>query len=114
LVLKAQQPFRVLSIKSDEFEIQHGELSDQPKAFHTLPIQLRTRPKDGYGESKGKILVETDFPAKPALSIDVIYRLKTPATASTGLFNPLRDSADPGTSSDVAPAIEKLIDTPFR
>jgi hypothetical protein len=114
LILKAQQPFRVLSIKSDEFEIQHGELSDQPKTLHTLPIQLGSLSKEGFGDSKGKIRVETDFPAKPALSIDVIYRLKTPSSASVGPYNPLRDDAEPSVSPDNSPAIEKLVDTPFR
>lgn len=114
LILKAQQPFRVLSIKSDEFEIQHGELSDQPKAFHTLPIQLRTISREGFGEAKGKIQVETDFATKPTLSIDVIYRLKTPASASVGPYNPLRGEAEPSGSADDRPVIEKLVDTPFR
>lgn len=115
LVLKAQQPFRVLSIKSEEFKIQHGELAEQPKALHTLPIQLQTESKGGFGESKGRVTVETDFPSKPKLSIDVIYRLKTPTTASFGEpFNPLRADSDAVSGSIPARAVEKYTETPFR
>lgn len=118
LVLKAQQPFRVLAIKSDEFEIQHGELTDQPRALHTLPIQLRTLAQQGFGELKGKVTVETDFPSKSVLSIDVVYRLKTPTSASRGPFNPYRDGRDDIEAilfRRVSPvSTETSVETPYR
>jgi hypothetical protein len=114
LVLKAQQPFRILDIESDEFQIQHGDLSDQPKTLHTVPIQLGVIAREGSGESKGRIIVKTDFPSKSDLSIDVIYRLKTPVTAGRGFFNPLRDDAS-DLSQPSEPALqETVIDTPYR
>ncbi|MCU0709531.1 MAG: DUF1573 domain-containing protein [Pirellula sp.] len=101
LVLKAQQPFRILSIKSDEFDIQSGPLSEEPKALHTLPLQLQTSSGGTVGDAKGKILVETDFPSKSILSIDVIYRVKTPSAGNFGPYNPLRDVAADRTDTDL-------------
>jgi hypothetical protein len=114
LVLKAQQPFRVLSIKSDEFKIQHGPLADDPKALHTLPIQLESSGDGVSGEAKGKIFVETDFRSKPSLSIDVVYRLKTPTSSSPVPFNPLRNLANDRSDTEGVPAVDVESEVSYR
>jgi hypothetical protein len=108
IVIKGQQPFRILNISSDAFDVQaNGIATEDAKTLHTLPIVLAPRITESTGESKTQIVIETDHPSKPKLSIDVIYRLKTPAATPTSYrawpHNPLRDVtvADRGGISDL-------------
>jgi len=99
IVLKAQQPFRVLAIESERFAIQSMALSEESKALHTLPLVLRPQADQEPGDSRGQIVILTDHPGKERMAIDVVYRWKTPALeprASNNAsgyipFNPLRD-----------------------
>jgi hypothetical protein len=93
VVLKAQQPFRVLDVRSDEFQVECNAISDEARLLHTLPLVMETSGGGVSGESKGTITIETDFRSKPILSLDVIYRVKTPAAGNFGPYNPLRDLA---------------------
>ncbi len=104
VILKADEPFRVLSITSDAFEVQSAAISDQPKALHTLPLILEPIAGQTKADGRAKIFIETDHPSKSRMSVDVVYRLRKPETASLGRgygsllpYNPLREV--PGESS---------------
>jgi hypothetical protein len=118
VVLKAQEPFRVIAITSEGFRIQHGSFSEAPKTLHTLPLQLETLGEEDEkgepGERKGTILVETDHPSKPKLSIDVIYRLKTPKTSNFTPVNPLRTLAAERSDKNMSITAEDSSETSFR
>lgn len=110
LVLKAQQPFKVLGIESEQFHIETNPLSQDGKTLHTLPLVLRPNSTEGIGDTRGKIQIRTDREEKPLMEIDVIYRIKpqaekdpVPAVPTVGdapedpanalVGSPLRDEA---------------------
>lgn len=115
VVLKASEPFRILAIKSDEFTIQANNLSEESKALHTLPLVLETSARDLVGDAKGTITIETDHPTKPILSIDVVYRVKTPAAANIVPANPLRNSLSSSyrANAGYGDEIETIVETRY-
>lgn len=116
-MLTAQQPFRILSISSDEFKIEHGDLSEEPKLRHTIPFQLEPSARGNPGNpgpAKGKIVIETDYPTKSTLTIDVVYRLITPTSSRAVPPNPLRNLADAEAEPSDPSVIESLTETSFR
>jgi len=106
LILKAQQPFRVLGAESEAFAIEINNRNEEAKTLHTLPLSLRAIGTTASGEARGKIKVLTDIEDKPSLEIDVVYRLKAELPTSTtftpespesidsqdeSFYNPLRE-----------------------
>jgi hypothetical protein len=93
LVLKAQQPFKVLAIESEQFNIESNPLSLDAKTLHTLPLVLQPRSADGIGDTRGKIQIRTDREEKPLMEIDVIYRIKPQAEKAPVQTSPSEDDA---------------------
>ena len=75
LILRAPQPFRILEISSDVFDVTF-EPVEEPKSLHTLPIMLSAKP--GSGEIQGKLMVRTDLPGESTVSLNASCNLQKP------------------------------------
>ncbi len=74
LVLKGQQPFRIVDISSKDFEVRFEPNTDS-KPLHTLPLTIS--PLAATGEIQGKIFVKTDLPGDTVLSLDATCVVQT-------------------------------------
>ena len=81
LVVKGQTPFRILSVGSEDFDVEASKLSEEAKTLHTLPVMLKLLPKldealDKSVDNKGKVVIQTDMVGHPTIELDVLYRIK--------------------------------------
>lgn len=84
--LKGAQPFKLLSIESEAFDVSQTKLPEESKDMHLLPLAFRTKTphnelKAEALEHKGKIVLLTDMPARPKVELDVVYRVKAQEAA---------------------------------
>lgn len=79
--LKGTQPFKVIGLESDSFDVSNTKLPDDSKETHLLPLAFSVKSPIGENtERKGKIVLLTDAPDRPKLELDVVYRLKEPTS----------------------------------
>lgn len=78
VMLKGQNPFRVLNIESDLFTIEVNSPLDESKPMHAIPMVLTPKPGTFGHDIQGKITFTTDLAEKPTLEIGTVFRLKTP------------------------------------
>ena len=80
--IKGAQPFRIIGIESDSFDLSSTKLSDESKEMHLLPLVFSAKSIAGNNtERKGKVSLLTDLPNRPNLELDIVYRLKEQAAA---------------------------------
>ena len=75
--LKGAQPFKILGIESQTFDVSATKLDEESKDMHLVPLVFS--PKSlvrDKSEQKGKIFLLTDMDARPKLELDVVYRIK--------------------------------------
>ncbi len=71
IVLKGKDPFKILDVSSDHFEIAFNS-SEEAKAVHSLPLTLT--PKNADADFEGEILVKTDSEAFPTVKVNANYK----------------------------------------
>jgi hypothetical protein len=76
LVVKAQQPFKILEVESDRFHVSAENLSDEAKTLHTVRLVLQPRSSDDVGDVRSKLVIRTDREAKPVIEVDIVHRIK--------------------------------------
>jgi hypothetical protein len=78
--LTGAQPFKIISIESEAFDVSATKLDEKSKDVHLVPLVFSPKSLGSdKSEQKGKIYLLTDMDARPRLELDVVYRIKEDA-----------------------------------
>jgi hypothetical protein len=78
--LKGAQPFKIISIESEAFDVSATKLDEKSRDVHLVPLVFSPKSLGSdKSEQKGKIYLLTDMDARPRLELDVVYRIKEDA-----------------------------------
>ncbi len=111
VIVRGFQPFNIVDIKSREFDVEFDKTTEA-KPLHTLPLKLS--PKNGSGESKGKIYVKTDLPGDQIVEVGAVYTVsrgsmigKFVGRAQDGTIGPVLFIGGSITSVSIADAVTR-------